>query len=252
MFDRFYRAAAARGRAGLRASGWRSCGRSPRRTAGRVRAERAPGGGALLRLRAAGPLIRFLLWRGQPLSSARGSIWGMRTTSHPRRSLRARPRWRSPPAAASDAAPARRRATGEQHDARRRRSRYARCMREHGVDMPDPEPAAARGIRRGRQVATAEDCARPRRRARKHREAIKPPEITEEQQKEFKQAALANARCMREHGSTSPTRTFDEDGGAQIQIGKGSGIDPDDPKFQEAAGGVPQDDCRGLRRRRST
>ena len=35
VFDRFFRAATARGRPGLRASGWRSCGRWPRGTAGR-------------------------------------------------------------------------------------------------------------------------------------------------------------------------------------------------------------------------
>ena len=86
---------------------------------------------------------------------------------------------------------------------------------------------------------------------RKHLEDIKPPELSEEQQKEFQEAALAHARCMREHGIDIPDPTFGENGGAQIRIGgRGTGLDPDDPKFQAGAGGVPRRAAR--RRRRST
>jgi hypothetical protein len=114
---------------------------------------------------------------------------------------------------------------------------FAQCMREHGVDMPDPSSS------RGRQAfsvgpgedttpeefeAASEACA-------KYREKMKPPELSEEQQQEFKEAALANARCMREHGIENfPDPTFGENGGAQIRIGKGSGIDPEDQEFKEA------------------
>ena len=55
---------------------------------------------------------------------------------------------------------------------------------------------------------------------------IKAPELSEEQQAEFKQAALANARCMREHGIDNfPDPAFDENGGAQIRIER-AGIEP--------------------------
>jgi hypothetical protein len=55
------------------------------------------------------------------------------------------------------------------------------------------------------------------------------------QKEEFKKAALANARCMREHGIENfPDPTFDENGGAQIKIGRGNGLNPKDPKFQSA------------------
>jgi hypothetical protein len=39
---------------------------------------------------------------------------------------------------------------------------------------------------------------------------------------------------MREHGIDFPDPTFEANGGARVRIGKGSGIDPDSPKFQEA------------------
>ncbi len=69
----------------------------------------------------------------------------------------------------------------------------------------------------------------------KYQEAIKPPELSDEEQAEFKQAALENARCMRENGVEKfPDPTFDENGGAQIRMGKGMGIDPEDPAFQKA------------------
>ena len=53
------------------------------------------------------------------------------------------------------------------------------------------------------------------------------------------EGALKYAKCMREHGIDMPDPTFDENGGAQIRIGRGSGIDPEDPKFQKA-----QEACR--------
>ncbi len=55
----------------------------------------------------------------------------------------------------------------------------------------------------------------------------------------MQQAALAHSRCMREHGIDFPDPTFGEDGGVQMRIRKGSGIDPESPKFQEA-----QEACR--------
>jgi hypothetical protein len=115
---------------------------------------------------------------------------------------------------------------------------YARCMREHGIDMPDPQPG-----RRGLQLRQPEGVSPQKMRAadeacRKYLEAVKPPELSEEQKKEFRDAALAHAQCMREHGIDFPDPTFDENGGAQVRIRRGSGIDPESPKFQAA-----QEEC---------
>jgi hypothetical protein len=111
---------------------------------------------------------------------------------------------------------------------------YSRCMRDHGVDVPDPEPGergirlmAPKGVAPEKMKAADEAC-------RKHLEDIKPPELSEEQQKELQEAALAHARCMREHGIDMPDPTFGSSGEARIRIGPGSGVDPDDPEFKEA------------------
>jgi hypothetical protein len=112
--------------------------------------------------------------------------------------------------------------------------KYARCMRENGVDMPDPKfrkggmtMTGPKGVAPGKVDKADKAC-------RKYLEAVKPPEMSEEQQKEFRTAALANARCMREHGIDMPDPTFGPDGGAQVRIGPGSGIDPESAKFKAA------------------
>jgi hypothetical protein len=120
---------------------------------------------------------------------------------------------------------------------------FARCMREHGVDMPDPA-ADERGLRRiGPGSGVSESEFREAEQAcRKHLEGIEPPELSDEERAEFRKAALEHARCMRKNGVPKfPDPTFGEDGGAQVRIARGSGIDPDDPDFQKA-----QEACREL------
>jgi hypothetical protein len=112
--------------------------------------------------------------------------------------------------------------------------KYARCMRENGVDMPDPKPGQ-RGIRLSQPEGVSQSTMRKADRAcRKYLEAVKPPEMSEAQQKEFREGALANARCMREHGIDFPDPTFGANGEASIHIRRGSGIDPESAKFKAA------------------
>jgi hypothetical protein len=54
---------------------------------------------------------------------------------------------------------------------------------------------------------------------------------------ENRKAMLDFARCMRENGIDMPDPTFDENGGAQMRIGKG--LNPESAKFQKA-----QEACR--------
>jgi hypothetical protein len=113
---------------------------------------------------------------------------------------------------------------------------YTKCMREHGIDMPDPEPGG-RGIRlRAPEGTTPEEMEAAEGACRKHLDKIEAPELSEEQRKEFQEAALAHARCMREHGIDIPDPTFGEDGRAEIRIrrrgDRGAGPDPDDPKWK--------------------
>jgi hypothetical protein len=114
---------------------------------------------------------------------------------------------------------------------------YARCMRENGVDMPDPTFEGGRvtmavgGAPGELDPATMRKaeaaCAR-------HQEKIEPPELSAEEKEEFKRAALEHSRCMRANGVEDfPDPTFDEDGGAQVRVGRD--LDPQDPAFQKAS-----------------
>jgi hypothetical protein len=112
--------------------------------------------------------------------------------------------------------------------------KYARCMRQNGVDMPDPKVRGHGITMTGPKGVAPSKMDKADKACRKYLEAVKPPEMSEEQQKEFREAALANARCMREHGIDMPDPTFGTDGGAQVKIGPGSGIDPESAKFKAA------------------
>jgi hypothetical protein len=108
---------------------------------------------------------------------------------------------------------------------------YAQCMRDNGVDMPDP------GTDGGLKVedVTPEEFREAEKACKKSKAEIEPPELSEEEQEEFREAMLANARCMRERGIENfPDPTFDKDGGASIEIPAGSGFDEDDPDVKEA------------------
>ena len=111
--------------------------------------------------------------------------------------------------------------------------KFAQCMRENGIDFPDPQADAGPGLNKVGEGSTPEEIRAAERACEKYRKDIKPPELSEEQQQEFKQAALEHARCMREHGIDFPDPTFSEDGGAQVRIGPG-GVDPEDDDFKAA------------------
>ena len=108
---------------------------------------------------------------------------------------------------------------------------FAECMRENGIDFPDPGTGGDRAVRIDgdpEELREAEEaCA-------ELREKIEPPDLSDEQMAEFKQAALAHARCMREQGVDFPDPQFDADGGATIKLAPGGEVDPDDPDFQKA------------------
>jgi hypothetical protein len=120
---------------------------------------------------------------------------------------------------------------------------FAKCMREHGIDMPDPKPNQGgislnvpKGTSPAKVDAAEEAC-------RKYLEAVQGPDLSPEQEKKFQQAALAQARCMREHGIDMPDPTFDGKGRARIKMkdtsgdksgGKGNGPRGGDPKVEKA------------------
>jgi hypothetical protein len=116
--------------------------------------------------------------------------------------------------------------------------KHARCMREHGVDVPDPKPGQGGVVMVGpddqppdlRAARRAEEaCA-------KHMRDVPPPKISEEEKREMRDAALAHARCMREQGIDFPDPKFGPDGSITVEA---RGLDPDSPKMKAA-----QEACR--------
>jgi hypothetical protein len=111
---------------------------------------------------------------------------------------------------------------------------YAKCMREHGIDMPDPQFDGGRVTQKGPRKVNQAKMREADKACASIRERVKPPEISDAQKEEFKKAALAHSECMREHGLDFPDPVFDENGGAQVRIQRGKGINPESAKFKAA------------------
>ena len=117
---------------------------------------------------------------------------------------------------------------------------FAECMRDHGIDMPDPETATGPGggaFAFGTQDGDAEEfeaaldaCDHFLEQAAGERREIDP---------EMQDRMLEFASCMREHGIPMPDPNTD--GGIMIQrndngtVSNGDDtMDPSSPEFQEA------------------
>ncbi|MFE5508758.1 MULTISPECIES: hypothetical protein [Amycolatopsis] len=107
---------------------------------------------------------------------------------------------------------------------------YRKCMREHGIDMPEPKPGAngqdtvtfeARDMPDEKKMNAASDACK---KLLPNGGEIKPP-TPEELDKMRKEA-----KCMREHGIDFPDP---EPGGKGAAIAMDAGGDP--KKFEEAA-----------------
>jgi hypothetical protein len=115
-----------------------------------------------------------------------------------------------------------------------RQREFAKCMRENGVDMPDPEPGQG-GIRiqrspggdRAKVEAAMQAC---RSLLPNGGEGMK---LDAEQIEQLRQMA----KCMRENGVPNFP---DPDADGTINFQAGSGFDREDPKFQAA-----MEKCRG-------
>ena len=110
--------------------------------------------------------------------------------------------------------------------------KFAQCMREHGIDMPDPEPGGGvmlngEGVAPEQLEAAEADC-------QKWMDMAMPEDGGGELSEEEKQAFLDMAACMRERGYSFPDPTFD--GGRvtqKIEKGEGDLPGPEDPGFEQ-------------------
>ena len=114
---------------------------------------------------------------------------------------------------------------------------FAQCMRDHGVDMPDPQTAeGGSGDGGGVRITVS---GGPNSNADAAMEACKdklpnggvPPSMSPEQQEQLRQFA----QCMRDHGVDMPDPD-PNNGGLRISQsgGPAAGMGPDDPTFKAA------------------
>jgi hypothetical protein len=130
--------------------------------------------------------------------------------------------------------------------------KFAQCMREHGVDMADPEPGG--GVRINGKGLSEEQMESAQAACQEYMDMARPEdggggELTEEE----KQSFLDMAACMREHGYNFPDPEFD--GGRvtqKIEKGEGDQPGPEDPTFEQdrkdceaEAGMEPPEDADG-------
>jgi hypothetical protein len=109
---------------------------------------------------------------------------------------------------------------------------FAQCMREHGIDMPDPEPGG--GIRLNGEGIPQEQMEAAEAACQKWMDMAMPEDGGRELTEEEKQSFLDMAACMRERGYDFQDPTFD--GGRvtqRIEKGEGDVPGPEDPAFEQ-------------------
>ena len=137
--------------------------------------------------------------------------------------------------------------TNEQAEAEEARLEFAECMREHGVDMPDPQPGqqglviggtTTKGPNGTKSVGIDPDDPATKKALAACQEEVGEigQEPSPQEQEEFKEDALAFAECMREHGVDMPDPQFDGEGHVKMRIGGpgAGGPSPESPAFQQA------------------
>jgi hypothetical protein len=125
---------------------------------------------------------------------------------------------------------------------------FAKCMREHGVDMPDPQVS---GDGRGSVVqigsagapqdkATLDAAQQACQHFMDAAVQDQAKQLDPEEEAKRQQEALDFSKCMRDHGIDFPDPVFGDNGTVSISLGEPGqgGIDPQSPEFQQA-----QDEC---------
>jgi hypothetical protein len=110
-------------------------------------------------------------------------------------------------------------------------------MRAHGVDMPDPQFNGGRMTMQlggpGAQPANKPAMDRAQKACQKIMESVKPPPMSKAQIAKERKRALKMAQCMRERGYDFPDPQFGSGGEIRQKIGPQSGINPENPRFQQ-------------------
>jgi hypothetical protein len=106
---------------------------------------------------------------------------------------------------------------------------YARCLRQHGIDMPDPKFDAAGHM--AMQLPSGAGPDDPKFEAADQAcKQYAPSGEPEKVDPQLQQQMLAYARCMRQHGINIP----DPKPGEGINVDGSKGVNPEDPKYKAA------------------
>ena len=127
--------------------------------------------------------------------------------------------------------------------------KFSKCMRDHGVDFPDPQRVGSGGIKiTGRNINPNDPKTKSAQSAcQKYMQVGGGETIDPAKRAALQESALKFARCMREHGVDMPDPQLSGKGGLTFQAGPGSGggnsgpgkgkglgVNPDSPKFKAA------------------
>ena len=114
---------------------------------------------------------------------------------------------------------------------------FAECMREHGVDMPDPQVGGNGEFRVTVNGGPGSLDMEEMQAAQEACQDLMPGPLGEPREltAEEKDAMLGFAQCMRDNGIDMPDPEFGSGGGAMMMIGgPDSDVDPGSPEFQAA------------------
>jgi hypothetical protein len=128
---------------------------------------------------------------------------------------------------------------------------FAKCMREHGVDMPDPtfddsgngggvmikQGGAGGGPGGGASQATQEAAQKTCQPILDKAEQDMPRPSPAEEAK-MRDQALKFAKCMRDHGVDMPDPTFDDNGGMKIEMHASGGNNTNGPVTGSSGNGA--------------
>jgi ABC-type glycerol-3-phosphate transport system substrate-binding protein len=126
--------------------------------------------------------------------------------------------------------------------------KFSKCMREHGIDMPDPQRVGTGGIKLsgGKMNFNDPKTKSAQSACQKYMQIGGGETIDPAKRAKLQETALKYARCMRGQGVNMPDPKLAGNGGLTFQAGPGSGpksnssggaglgISPDSPKFQAA------------------
>jgi hypothetical protein len=106
---------------------------------------------------------------------------------------------------------------------------WAQCMRDHGVNLPDPGTSS--GPVQLNVDPTTMDAAQNACKSKLKGQNLKRPSAAE--QARMRDALVKFSQCMRAHGINLPDPQFNENG-ATLRVGGDSSIDPNSAEFQAA------------------